>query len=114
MVGVKLIAVGLLTVTSYRAVPVQTKPSCKSNSECQTSIGENVSELGCAVSQDLLASGQIHYHDVLYISGLGFRIVNDTMASRIRSSVDVFVYTKKEEKRFGVRHLQVYREELIK
>jgi 3D (Asp-Asp-Asp) domain-containing protein len=105
---IESILIGTLTVTSYRATPAQTKPECRGNNECQTSLGENVSELGVAVSQDLLASGKVHYRDVIYIPSVGFRIVDDTMHPRIHNSVDVFVYTKAEEKKFGVKHLIVY------
>jgi 3D (Asp-Asp-Asp) domain-containing protein len=105
---VKLILLGVLQATSYRAVPNQTKPECTSRNHCRTSIGENVSELGVAVSQDLLASGAIHYRDVLFIDGVGFRIVNDCLNARVHNAVDVFVYTQAEEKSFGVRHLQVW------
>ncbi len=95
-------------VTAYRAVPEQTKPTCRGRYECTTSINENVSELGAAVSQDLLASGKVHYRDVLYIDGIGYRIVFDTMHPRIRNAVDLFVYDKAVEKRVGVRHLAVW------
>jgi 3D (Asp-Asp-Asp) domain-containing protein len=104
----KIILIGVLTTTSYRATPAQTKPECTGRHHCETSIGENVSELGVAVSPDLLASGRVHYRDCLYISGVGFRIVDDTTNSRLRNTVDVFVYEKAEEKAFGVRHLKVW------
>jgi 3D (Asp-Asp-Asp) domain-containing protein len=104
----QLILLGTLTATSYRAVPEQTKPECKNRHFCETSIGENVSELGVAVSPDLLASGRVHYRDCLYIPGVGFRIVNDTTNRRLHNSLDVFVYEKKEERAFGVQHLKVW------
>jgi 3D (Asp-Asp-Asp) domain-containing protein len=104
----ELILLGTLTATSYRATPAQTKPECKSNSDCQTSIGENVNELGAAISQDLLASGRVRYHDVIYIDRIGYRIVFDTMHHRIHNAVDIFVYTRAEEKAFGVKHLRVW------
>jgi len=105
---IEAVLLGTLTVTSYRAVPEQTKPECTGRHHCETSIDENVSELGVAVSQDLLAGGQVHYRDVLFISGVGYRIVNDCTARRLHNTVDVFVYTRAEEKAFGVRHLKVY------
>lgn len=61
-----------------------------------------------AVSQDLLASGKVRYLDVLYVDGLGYRIVNDTMHPRIRNAVDVLVYTKQEEKAMGVSRRRVW------
>src|SRR5258708_34217132 len=103
---IKLILLGTLTVTSYRAVPEQTKPECTGRHHCETSIGENVSELGAAISQDLLANGKVHYLDVLYIDGLGYRLVNDCTHARLRNHVDLFVYTRAEEKKIGVRHLK--------
>lgn len=104
----ELVLLGLLTVTSYRPVPEQTKPNCKNRHECETSIGENVSELGVAVSPDLLASGRVHYRDCVYIPGIGYRIVDDTTNKRLYNTVDVFVYEKDEERAFGVRRLKVY------
>lgn len=104
----KLVLLGVLQVTSYRPVPAQTKPECTSRHHCETSTGENVSELGVAVSQDLLESGRVHYGDVLYIAGVGYRIVDDTMARRNRQAVDIFVYTKNEERKIGTRHLKVW------
>ncbi len=105
---IEAVLIGTMTITSYRAVPAQTKPTCKSRDACHTSIDENVNELGCAVSQDLLASGKVHYHDVLWIPGAGYRIVFDTMHPRIHNSIDVFVYSRAEEVKFGVKHLRVW------
>lgn len=85
-------------VTAYRPVPEQTKPECRGRYGCTTSIGENVSMLGAAVSQDLLASGKVRYRDVLFIPGIGYRIVNDCTHHRLRNTVDVFVYTLDQEK----------------
>jgi 3D (Asp-Asp-Asp) domain-containing protein len=104
----KLVLLGVLTVTSYRATPNQTKPECRSNHECTTSTGDTVSEQGAAISQDLLASGVVHYGDCVYLPGFGFRILNDTMARRNRKALDLFVYFKNEERKIGVRHLKVY------
>jgi 3D (Asp-Asp-Asp) domain-containing protein len=105
---IEAILLGTLTATSYRAVPEQTKPTCTDRHHCETSIGENVSELGVAVSPDLLASGRVHYRDCLYIDGVGFRTINDTTNKRLHNHVDVFVYEKNEERAFGVRHLKVW------
>lgn len=103
-----IVLIGTLTVTSYRAVPEQTRPECKSNQSCVTSIGENVSELGCAISQDLLKSGRVKYGDVILVDGYPPRIVDDTMNKRIHNAVDLFVYTKTEEKAIGVQHKRVW------
>lgn len=105
---IKVLLLGVLTVTSYRPIPAQTKPTCLDRHYCETSIGENVSEMGVAISQDLLESGTVHYGDCLYVPGIGYRIVNDTMARRNRKAVDIFVYTKNEERKIGVRHLEIY------
>lgn len=108
----QLVLLGTLTVTSYRPVPAQTKPECKDRYDCTTSIGENVSKAGVAVSQDLLASGVVRYGDCLYIPGVGYRIVNDCMHHRLRNSIDILVYTRAEEKAIGVRHLKIYKVEV--
>jgi 3D (Asp-Asp-Asp) domain-containing protein len=105
---VHVVLLGILVCTAYRPVTWQTKPTCTDRHHCETANGENVSELGVAISQDYLRSGILHYGDCLYIDGVGFRLVNDCLNSRYRKSVDVFVYTKAEEKAFGVRRLKVW------
>jgi 3D (Asp-Asp-Asp) domain-containing protein len=104
----EMMLLGILTCTSYRATPVQTKPSCTDRHHCETANGENVSQLGVAVSQDYLNSGVLHYGDCLYIDGVGFRIINDCLNRRYKRRVDVFVYTLAQEKKFGVQHLKVW------
>jgi len=105
----ELLVLGMLTVTSYQAIPAQTKPDCKDRHHCETSIGDGITMYGCAVSQDLLKSGRVHYGDVLWITGFGYRVVNDTMNIRHHNSVDLLVFSRAEEKRVGVRHLKIYR-----
>lgn len=104
----KFILLGLLTVTSYRPTPAQTKPECTSRDHCRTSIDDGITKFGVAVSQDMLQDGRVHYGDVLYIKGYGYRVVNDTMNKRHKNSIDLLVLTREEEKAVGVRHLQVY------
>jgi len=104
----KLILLGMLQVTAYRAVPAQTKPECKNRDHCYTATGDTPSEQGIAVSQDLLLSGKVRYGDVLYVEGIGYRIVNDCMNVRLHNAVDIFVYTKAEEHKIKVRHSKVY------
>ena len=60
------------------------------------------------MSQDLLRSGRVHYGDCIIIPGIGVRVVNDSMSSRIKNGVDILVFTHAEEKKIGVRHLKVY------
>lgn len=104
----KLVLLGTLTITSYRPVPEQTKPECTDRHHCETSIGENVSELGCAISRDLLKSGEVHYGDTVYIEGYGIRIVDDSMGPRATRALDMFVYTRAEEKKVGTRQRKVW------
>jgi 3D (Asp-Asp-Asp) domain-containing protein len=104
----KLVLLGVLQITAYRPVPEQTKPECTNRNHCRTADGENVSELGVAISQDFLRDGRVHFNDCVYIEGYGYRIVNDTMAARITRACDMLVYIKAEEKKVGVRHLRVW------
>jgi 3D (Asp-Asp-Asp) domain-containing protein len=104
-----LVLLGTLTVTSYRPIKSQTD-----NSPTWTSIGDMTTMYGVAVSQDFLKSGKIHYGDVLYIPGFGFRIANDCMHKRKRNSIDLLVFTKREEIQIGTRHLKVYKIKLLK
>lgn len=105
---IEAVLIGIMTVTSYRAIPEQTKPTCTGRHHCETSVGDNVSEAGVAVSQDLLRTGVVHYGDVLCVDGFGCRIVNDCMAARHHRRVDLFVYTKQEEKQIGTRQLRTW------
>ena len=90
---------GNIIVTSYRSVPEQTKPT-----HCNiTSIGEHCNVHGIAISQDWLLSGKLHYGDLLYIEGIGFKIVNDTMAVRKHNTMDVWVQTYEDEKAFDIK-----------
>ncbi len=90
------ILIGSLKVTAYRSVPEQTD-----SSPYITSIGERVNNHGVAVSQDLLKKngGPIDYGDLLYIHGVGFKVVNDCMAKRHRNSIVIWVSSKAEEQR---------------
>ena len=105
---IKALFLGILMATSYQPVPSQTKSTCLDRHHCETANGENVSQLGVAVSQDFLNSGTLHYGDCLWIDGVGFRLVNDCLNRRYTKRVDVFVYTHAQEKAFGVRHLKVW------
>ncbi len=99
----KLVLLGVLTVTSYRPIASQTDKS-----PSWTSIGDRTTKFGCAVSQDLLKSGAVHYGDIVYIEGYGYRVVNDTMHSRHKWHIDLLVFTHDEEKAIGTRHLKAY------
>lgn len=95
-----------IVVTSYRSVPAQTKPH-----GCEwTSIGERCNAHGVAVSQDLLAKngGPLHYGDLVYIEGVGFKFVNDCMNARWTNRADVWVQTYAEEKKFGTRITRIW------
>jgi 3D (Asp-Asp-Asp) domain-containing protein len=93
-------------VTAYRSVPTQTDKT-----PFHTSINEHVSNAGVAVSRDQLCPAslfrdirikrhgasschlkhKVHYGDVVHITGVGYRIVNDCMAARHRNAWDVWV-----------------------
>jgi 3D (Asp-Asp-Asp) domain-containing protein len=116
----KVILLGVLTVTSYRPVADQTKPECTGRFHCTTSIDDGVTRYGVAVSQDLLASGRVHYGEVLLVPGYGYRVVNDCMG-RVRhqggksipitNAIDLMVLTRNEEKEVGTRKLTIYKME---
>ncbi len=104
----ELILLGTLQVTSYRPIPAQTKPECTSRDHCRTANDDGITKYGCAVSQDYIKSGAIHYGDAIYIEGYGLRVVNDCLNARYVHSVDMLVLTRAEEKAVGVRHLRVW------
>ena len=111
-----LILVGI-TLTSYRPVKNQTD-----DTPYHTSTSDKVHASGIAVSRDMLCPmslskdlrikkhssltcniPRIHYGDVLYIEGYGFKIVNDCMNKRHKRAVDIFVWTHAEERKIGTR-----------
>lgn len=110
----KIVLLGVLTVTSYRPTPAQTKPECRDRFHCTTSIDDGITMYGVAASQDLLKSGRLHYGDVVYIEGYGYRIVNDTMNARHTESLDMLVFTRDQEKAVGVRKIKIYKLEIKK
>lgn len=58
----------------------------------------------------MLRDGRVKYGDILYIEGIGMRVVNDCMHHRYTNRVDVLVFTYKEEKRIGTRkNVKVWR-----
>lgn len=105
----ELIVLGTMTVTSYQATPAQTKPECQDNWHCHTSIGDVLTPIGCAVSQDLLKSGRVQYHEWLYVEGYGYCYVNDTMHHRHINSVDLFAWQPADESRLKPRRASVYK-----
>lgn len=100
---IESVLLGFLTVTSYRPIEGQTD-----DSPTWTSIGDRTTKFGVAVSQDLLKDQSVKYGDVLYIEGYGFRVVNDCMNARHKKAIDLLVFTKREERAVGVRHLKVF------
>jgi 3D (Asp-Asp-Asp) domain-containing protein len=102
---VKALFIGTLTLTSYRSVPEQTD-----SSPWITSNGQRVNENGVAVSQDMHKrfGGFLDYGDVIYIEGIGFKVVNDLMNPRHKKCIDIWVKSIKEEKIIGVQRVKVW------
>lgn len=91
----------VVTITGY-----QSRKQYTDTSPLFTSIGSPAIGGICAVSQDLLANGTVHYNDVIEIHGLGMFKVLDTMNPRHTNHVDVLVRNKNEEKVIGWRKHQ--------
>lgn len=91
------ILIGTMNITAYRSVPKQTD-----DSPYITSIGERVHPHGIAVSRNLLKrwGGPLNYGDFVYIEGIGFKVINDTMHERFCDHIDVWVSTYQDEKDF--------------
>lgn len=94
---------GVLLATSYQPVKGQTD-----DSPTWTANGDRTTKNGVAVSQDYIKSGLIKFGDVLYIEGVGYKVVNDVMNIRHKQRIDVLVFTKAEERKFGTRKLKVW------
>jgi 3D (Asp-Asp-Asp) domain-containing protein len=91
------VLIGQLTPTAYRSVPSQTD-----DTPFHTSIGEHVHPHGVAVSRDLLArwGGPLHYGDMVFVEGVGQKIVNDVMNERHKQRIDIWVNDLEGEKKF--------------
>lgn len=104
-----LIFIGNLTPTAYRSVPEQTD-----STPFHTATGERVHNRGVAVSRDLLKrwGGPLDYGDLLYIEGVGYKFVFDTMNERHKNRIDIWKATHKEEqefdRKFRGKKLKVY------
>ena len=105
---IEAILLSTMTITSYRAVPAQTKPGCDNRHSCETSIGDGLTMYGVAASQDLLREGVVHYGDIIWIDRYGYRVVNDAMGVKARRAFDMFVFDKAQEHAVGVRRLRVW------
>ena len=90
-----LVFIGNLTPTAYRSIPEHTD-----SSPFITSTGERTGRDGIAVSQDLLKSKRLKYGDWVYLEGIGFKRVFDTMHPRHKNHVDIWLPTLKEEQEF--------------
>lgn len=95
-----VVLIGTMEITAYRSTPAQTD-----NSPFTTSIGERVHPHGVALSRNLLKrwGGPLNYGDFIYIEGIGFKVVNDTMHERNKDHIDVWVKDFNEEKDFDQR-----------
>lgn len=94
-----LLAVYIATVTptAYQPIPAQTD-----NTPLIAANGKMVHSDGIAVSRDLHKrwGGQLDFGDLVYIEGIGYKIVNDTMNERHRNAIDILVRTHREEAAF--------------
>ena len=108
---IEMVVLGTMTLTSYQPIPAQTKPECVNRFHCTTSTGDGITMYGAAASQDLLKSGRLHYGDIIFVPGFGYRVINDCMNKRLKNSIDLMVFSREEEKRVGVRRVKIYRME---
>ena len=99
------VLLGHLQVTSYRSLEVQTD-----STPFITASGDHVHSAGVALSRDLLKrwGGQVGYGDIVYIEGFGFKVVNDTMNSRYKKAIDIWVKTYNKEKAIGIQRQKVW------
>lgn len=89
--GLTVQCIGNLPITSYNNVPEQTDSTPN-----YTATSRMVKEGMVAVSQDLWKK-KVHPGDILYIRKLNkYYIVDDTMHSKWKNRIDVFVYDKKQ------------------
>ncbi len=118
-----IVFIGQMQVTSYQSLVKDTD-----STPFHTSINEHVHPMGVAVSRDLLCGAcrklhkrcrrpdnptKVHYHDVVYIEEIGFKVVNDVMGATkgkkrhpIKQQWDVWVPSLAAEKAFHAKFKQ--------
>jgi len=102
--------IGNMSLTAYQPLTVQTD-----STPCTPADGRFVHMDGVAISRDLHKKwgGPLKFGDVLYIEGVGIKIVNDVMHAKHMNHLDVFVWTQEEEayywKKFGKRTVKVWK-----
>jgi 3D (Asp-Asp-Asp) domain-containing protein len=89
----------ICSISAYTNHPQETN-----HDNHNTAIMEKpIAEYTCAVSRDL-----IHWlGGTVYIKGIGIRRVNDLMNSRFEKSVDLYMGTVQQAKKFGRQEKQV-------
>lgn len=94
LIGVLL---GNVQITSYRSVPSQTD-----SDPFITASGSYVHPNGVALSRDLLSrwGGSVNYGDIVYVEGIGFKVVNDCLAAKHKQWIDIWVPNLEAEKAF--------------
>lgn len=90
-----------LKITAYTA-------SRKENGRHSLTANNTKLRLGViAVSRDLLRSGW-NFGDKVYIENMGIFEIQDTMAARMRNTIDIFMHKSKDADEFGVQKLEVF------
>jgi len=102
--------IGNLNVTAYQPIEEQTDAS-----PCITASNRYVHIDGVAISRDLHVNygGELEFGDMVFIKGVGFKVINDLMHSRHMKSIDILVENEAQEaeiwKRFKKRTTKVWR-----
>lgn len=131
------LAVVSVFISSMVVTAYQSRPSQTDSTPYRTSINERVNGSGVAAHPSLLCrqakistgratfrlchrdagcpdKNKLHYGDVIYIEGVGTKIVNDVMANKTKlgAKLDVWVPTNDAErehyKKFGIRKLRIW------
>ena len=89
--------IATVTPTAYQPISTQTD-----NTPLIAANGKMVHSDGIAVSRDLHErwGGPLKFGDLVYIEGIGYKIVNDVMHERYERRVDILVWTEAEEAEF--------------
>lgn len=94
-----ILGVYIATVTPTAYIP---HPSQTDSTPLIAANGKTIHSDGVAISRDLHErwGGPLKFGDLVYLEGIGYKIVNDVMNKRHTNRVDVLVWTENEEAEF--------------
>ena len=104
------IAISLyMTGDIYGAEKLKLRITAYTPAECGyiTASGDRVSKGICAISRDVEKNLGVRFGNKFYIHGVGVFNFKDRTSKELKRTIDIFFWTQKEAKKFGVKECWV-------